>query len=175
MVDLNPENDACIWYNYDLSDNSQYIKCIKHLQKIIRGSMSYDVWQKRSKIGVYICPVCGESNDYIKFESHHYPKTLFDIVDEYLQHLIDLNQIDEKTDFDVAQEIMDMHLRKDINYIVLCQYCHKKYHDNVPDVLDAVENAWKEIIENRKDKNNGKNRDTRNQENQINGESEKSL
>jgi len=139
------ENEnTSIWYNYDLSNDRQYIRCIKHLQKLIRGSMSYDIWQKRSKIGIDECPICGISRDVVKMESHHYPKTLFDVVDDYLQMHVNMNTLDDKTDFDVCQEIMDMHFDKKVNYIVLCEYCHKKYHDNVPEVLDVIDEKWRE-------------------------------
>ena len=149
------ENTA-IWFNYDLSNEKQYIRCIKHLQKLIRGSMSYDVWQKRSKWGVETCPICGIEKDLVKMESHHYPKTLFDVVDEHLQYLIDTNQLDSKTDFDVCQEIMDMHKMHQVNYIVLCEYCHKKYHDDVPDVLDVIEEKWLEQKNQREKRYKGK-------------------
>ena len=143
LDDINSKDEA-IWYNYDLSNERQYTRCIKHLQKLIRGSMSYDVWQKRSKIGIQECPICGIEKDYVKMESHHYPKTLFDVVDDYMQYLIDSNQLDDKTDYDVCQEIMDMHFEKKVDYIVLCEYCHKKYHDDVPEILDIIDEKWRE-------------------------------
>jgi len=142
-AELNDQNTT-IWYNYDLSNEKQYIRCIKHLQKMIRGSMSYDLWQKRSKWGVELCPICGIEKDYVKMESHHYPKTLFDVVDDHMQYLIDTNQLDEKTDFDVCQEIMNQHFMHYVNYIVLCEYCHKKYHDDVPEILDVIDEKWRE-------------------------------
>ena len=144
----NENNDdvgSVIWYNYDLSNEKQYIKCVKHLQRMIRGSMSYDAWQRRSKIGVKECPICNlnRDEDRAKFESHHYPKTLFDVVDEHLQYLIETNQLDNLTDFDVCQEIMDLHFQHQVNYIVLCEYCHKKYHDEIPEILSKIDQAWK--------------------------------
>jgi len=140
---------TAIWYNYDLSNEKHYVKCIKHLQRMIRGSMSYDSWQKRSKIRIEICPICGIEKDFVKLESHHYPKTLFDVVDEHLQYLIDTNQLDKKTDFEVCQEIMDAHFNHQVNYIVLCEYCHKKYHDDIPEVLDVIDQKWREQKEMR--------------------------
>ena len=153
------EVDVPIWFNYDLSNEKQYVKCIKHLQRIVRGSMSYDVWQKRSKIGIQECPICGLSRDLIKLESHHYPATLYDVIDEKLQMEIDLDTLKDKTDFEIAQEIMDDHTQKKVNYVVLCEYCHKKYHDNVPEVLEVIDEIWKKQKEDRenffKKDNNG--------------------
>jgi len=130
------------WYNYDLSNEKQYIKAVKHIQKLVRGSMSYDVWQKRSKIGIQECPICGESKEYVKLESHHYPKTLFDVIDEKIQMHIDFNTLDEKTDFDICQEIMDDHFQHKVEYVVLCEHCHKKYHDNHPEIIDETERVY---------------------------------
>ena len=135
-----------IWYNYDLSNERDYVRCIKHIQKIVRGSMSYDAWQRRSKIGTDECPVCGDSKDFVKMESHHYPQTLFDVVDNHMQMQIDFDKLDEITDFEFAQEIMNQHFEGTVNFIVLCEYCHKKFHDNVPEILDKVA----EIFESRR-------------------------
>ena len=156
--------NSTLWYSYDLSNEKQYFRCIKHLQKMIRGSMSYDSWQKRSKIGIDKCPICSIERDYVTFESHHYPKTLFEVVDEYLQMLIETNTLDDKTDFEVCQEVMDLHFTRQVNYVVLCKHCHEKYHDDVPEVLNIIDEKWrdqKKIIEeikktnNLKKKNNG--------------------
>jgi len=135
--------NTTIWYNYDLSNAREYTRCIKHLQKMIRQSMSYDAWQRRSKIGINECPICKISKELAKMESHHYPKTLFDVVDDYMQMMIDYNKIDEIKDFEFSQEIMNQHFEGTVNYIVLCEYCHKKYHDDVPEVLDLVDEAWR--------------------------------
>jgi len=145
----NENEELSIWYNYDLSNDKHYIKCIKHLQRMIRGSMTYNVWQKRSKIGINECPICGESKEFVKMESHHYPKTLFDVVDDKLQMEIDFDTLKDKTDFDISQEIMDEHIERKVNYIVLCEYCHKKYHDDNPEVLDKIEEAWKKQTDER--------------------------
>jgi len=135
--------NTAIWYNYDLTNERDYTKAVKHLQRIIRTSMTYDSWQKRSKIGIHECPVCKISSDLAKFESHHYPKTLFDVVDDYLQMQIGFDKIDEITDFEFCQEIMNQHYDGTVNHVVLCEYCHKKYHDDVPEVLDVIDECWR--------------------------------
>ena len=143
------ENKDAFWYDYDLTNERQYVRAVKHIQKIIRGSMTYNVWQKRSKIGIELCPVCGESREYIKLESHHYPKTLFDVVDDKLQMYIDLDELEEHTDFDICQEVMDDHLQRKVEYVVLCEHCHKKYHDDHPEIIDQVETAYQKQKEER--------------------------
>ena len=128
-----------IWYKYDLSNERQFIKCIKQLEFMIRKSLSYDSWQKRSKYSVDTCPACNETFEYTKPESHHHPQTLFDIVENVLQKHIDLNDLDDYTDFDICQEVMDLHFQKKVSYIVLCKHCHEKYHNGDPSLLDIMD------------------------------------
>ena len=135
--------DSPIWYQYDLSNERKFIQCIKHLEMMVRRSMSYTSWQKRSKYAVSSCPICSENFGYVRAESHHHPVTLFDIVETILQKHIDLNDLNDFTDFQIAEEIMAQHFAKKVDYIVLCKHCHEKYHDNVPDILDVINDAHK--------------------------------
>jgi hypothetical protein len=128
-----------IWYRYDMGNERQFVQCIKKLEFIIRKSMGYDSWQRRTKYPVSECPVCGESFEFVKPETHHFPQTLFDIVEGVLQKHIDLNNLDDYTDFDICQEVMDLHFNKKVMYVVLCKHCHEKYHDNVPEVLECID------------------------------------
>ena len=133
--------DSSIWYKYDLGNEAHYVRCIKQLEYMVRKSMGYDSWQKNSKFSVTMCPICGEDFEFVKPESHHHPFTLFDIVDDILQKHIDLNNLDDFTDFEICEEIMDMHFTKKVKYIVLCKHCHDKYHSGVPDVLEVIDEA----------------------------------
>lgn len=133
--------DSPIWYRYDLSNERQFIQCIKKLEFIVRKSLSYDSWQKRTKYAIDTCPICGESFEYVKPESHHHPRTLFEIVEGVLQKHIDLNDLNDYTDFEICDEIMQAHFKKQVDYIVLCEHCHKKYHDGVPDVCECIDEA----------------------------------
>jgi hypothetical protein len=128
-----------IWYQYDLSNEKQFIKCIKALEFIIRKSLSYAIWQKRSKYLIDKCPACGETFEYVPPESHHHPLTLFDIVENTLQKHIDLNDLSEYKDFDICEEVMDLHFQKKIDYIVICKHCHEKYHNGDPNLLDVMD------------------------------------
>ena len=126
-----------LWYNYDLSDPRDNIKCIKHIEKICRISLEYDEWQRTCKYKDSTdCPICDDNYyDYnSKCESHHHPRTLFDIVEEILEDHLEKNDLDETTGFSLVQEVMDLHLLKKVSYINLCQHCHKKYHAGHPDV-----------------------------------------
>ena len=136
------QNETSEWMGFDLSKEKQYTMVIKKLEFIIRKSLQYDIWQKRSKIGVDTCPICEESLHFLKPESHHYPATLFDIVDQVLQEHIHENTLDEQNDLDIAQEVLSKHMRNTIDYIVLCKQCHEKYHDDVPSITSKMPEAF---------------------------------
>ena len=137
------ENQTAEWCGQDLSNEAHYTKTIKKIEFLIRKSFQYDIWQKRSKIGVKKCPICNEDLYYLKPESHHYPETLFDLVDNCLQDHIQKNDLDELDEFDISQEIMHKHKMNQVSYVVLCKQCHQKYHEDVPSVVDAMPEAIK--------------------------------
>ena len=145
------ENPTSEWLGQDLSSEAQYTRVIKKLEFLIRKSFQYDTWQKRSKIGVNECPICGEDMHYLKPESHHYPETLFDLVDKELQDHIYKNDLDDFNEFDICSDIMHKHLTNQVNYIVLCKQCHEKYHDSVPDVVAKMPDAFEKQKQQRHD------------------------
>ena len=132
---------SSIFYGFDLSNEKQFINCIKKFEFMCRKSFSYNSWQKRTKYPVSSCPICGDSFEFVRPESHHHPQTLFAIVEGILQNHIDSNDLDDFTDFQICDEIMQAHFAKKVQYIVMCKFCHERYHDNVPDVLDCIDEA----------------------------------
>lgn len=130
-----------LWYNYDLTDPRDTVKCIKQIEKVCRDSLEYDDWQKKCKYkDATECPICGDNyyENNSKCESHHHPKTLFDIVEEVLEDHLEKNDLDEITGIALVQEVMDLHLFKKVSYINLCQHCHKKYHAGHPEVQGKI-------------------------------------
>jgi len=134
-------SDSTTWYRYDLTNEAHMVRCIKQLEFMTRKSMSYNSWQKRTKYAVTECPTCGESFEFVQPESHHHPVTLFDIVEGILNKHIDLCDLNDFTDFQIADEIMQAHFNKKVQYVVLCKHCHAKYHDGVPDILECIDEA----------------------------------
>jgi len=146
---MSQSNITTEWNGFDLSSDSQYTKMIKKIEFLIRKSFQYDIWQKRSKIGVKECPICEENLYYVKPESHHYPLTLFDIVDNKLQYLIQKNELDNYDEFDICQMVMHDHIMGQVDFVVLCKQCHEKFHDSVPNVITKMADAFKEQKEKR--------------------------
>ncbi len=134
--------DSSIWYSNDLGNERQFIRCVKQMEFMCRKSFSYATWQKRTKIPISYCPVCGDDFQFVKPETHHYPQTLFAVVEGVLQKHIDLNDLNDFTDFEIADEIMQAHFAKKVAYIVLCKHCHEKYHDDMPDILEVIDEAF---------------------------------
>lgn len=138
-------DQTTIWYNYNLSVMKDVIKCVKHIERICRLTLEYDMWQMRCKYkDNQYCPIC-EENYYeknLKIESHHHPKTLFDIVQEVIIENLESNLIDEKSGIDLVQEVMDLHFFDKVSYINLCVHCHKKYHDGHPDVINKMNDIF---------------------------------
>ena len=143
--------DSPLWYNFDMSSETQYTRCIKQLEFMCRKSMSYNSWQKRTKYPVSVCPICSESFEFVQPQTHHHPRTLFSVVDSILQKHIDLEDLDDFTDFQICDEIMQAHFEKKVQYIVLCESCHKNYHSGVPSVLDIIDDLQIKQIQNIKD------------------------
>ncbi len=134
--------DSSIWYDNDLSNTRQFIRCIKQMEFMCRKSFSYAVWQKRTKYPVSICPTCGDSFEFTKPETHHYPVTMFSVTEGVIQKHIDLNDLDDFTDFEIADEIMQAHFNEKVAYVVLCSSCHEKYHNDHPDILEIIDEAY---------------------------------
>ncbi len=136
------QQETADWMGFDLSKEKQYSLLIKKLEFLIRKSIQYDIWQKRSKIGIKNCPVCEESLYSLKPESHHYPLTLFDIVDNCLQQHIQENNLDSLNELDIVQEVMTKHNTNNIDYVVLCKQCHERYHDDFPSTVQKMPDAF---------------------------------
>lgn len=133
-----------LWYNYNLSDTKEITKCVKQLERVCRSSLEYDDWQRKCKYtDSTVCPICKDNyyDNNSKCESHHHPKTLYDIVENVLDDHLEKNDLDDKTGLQIVQEVMDLHLFNKVQYINICQHCHKKYHAGHPEVrmkLDII-------------------------------------
>jgi len=149
------DDEGILWYNYNLSDSRDIVKCIKHIQKICRSSLEYDEWQRHCKYrDATDCPVCGDNyyEKNSKCESHHYPKTMYEVVEEILDEHLEKNDFDELLGFEICKEVMDKHQFKQVHYINLCVHCHKKYHSGHPDVVSKIEEIFnKKILDEKKD------------------------
>jgi hypothetical protein len=142
-------NEDTLWYNYDLADENMVSKLVKHLERICRASLEYELWAKDTKENdpnAITCPIC-EDNYYekcSKCETHHHPQTLYNIVDEILYKYIDDNTLNSKRGLDIVREVMDLHTQRRVSFINLCVHCHKKYHQGHSDVMNKMYEIFKD-------------------------------
>ena len=104
--------DEVYWYNYDLTFDKTYKKCVYALEKTIRSTLEYDLWAKNCKINspdAVNCPICGDNyyEKSCKCDTHHHPRTLYCIVDDVLSEMVDNNKLKETTAFDIVKEVTD--------------------------------------------------------------------
>jgi len=142
-------NEDTLWYGYNIADANNISKLVKHLERICRASLEYDLWAKDTKENdpnAIKCPIC-DDNYYekcSKCETHHHPKTLYNIVDEIIYKYIDNNSLDTKRGLDIVREVMDLHTHRRVSFINLCVHCHKKYHQGHSDVINKMYEIFKD-------------------------------
>ena len=138
------EQESSYWWGYDVSNPQQYTRIIKLLVKIARLTPEYAEWQKESKKGAGdMCPVCGAEYIYVRPETHHYPLTLFEVIEGKMQEYIHSNFLDQIQPLNLVKEVMKDHLDGRVDYVVLCKACHEKYHAQDPVTTKYVEKIHK--------------------------------
>lgn len=146
LIDNNSMDEvhADDWWGYDLTDPIIFTRAVRKLVHISRGTLEYNVWQSRTKMGKIKmgCPVCKISYDYVEPETHHYPKTMFTVVADIIQEHIDKNDLNDYEPLDLIQKIMRKHMANRVDHIVLCEPCHKKFHKDDPDVISKIWDIW---------------------------------
>ena len=139
----NNDSQSSYWWGYDLGKPQAYTKCIKQLVRIARLTPEYAEWQRDSKKDAGDeCPICGAEYIYVRPETHHYPLTLFEVIESKMQEYIHSNFIDEITPLQLLKEVMDDHLHDKVANVVLCKACHEKYHAQDPETMKAVEQTY---------------------------------
>jgi hypothetical protein len=101
---------------------------IRGIERLVRDSPEYKEWAKQVKADIGYCQwtgcVFGDEKYalYTELEVHHYPKTLYEIIDNQLPNFT------ERTCLEAAQHIVEMHIDGTVAVKVLCAGCHKTYH-----------------------------------------------
>ena len=140
-----------IYFGYDTSTDNGYQALIKKLEMMCRMSPEYKVWSKDMKMEgeefhfEYSCPICDIEYEYSRMETHHHPKTLYEIVDYEVQRLLQSNNLDAKiaTPLEIATTVMKKHTDRHVDYVNLCKSCHEKFHDMHAETRIAVDKIFK--------------------------------
>lgn len=104
---------------------------IKNVEKQIRTSKEYKHYlgHLNNEIGIHSCSIFGNLSDDIEgltLEFHHYPFTLYDIVEICMNKRI-LN--DEKfTSMDIVDEVLMLHQLNEVGLVKLSKTAHELVH-----------------------------------------------
>lgn len=124
-----PEFDFQVW---DLEDDKELKKYFKTIEREVRGSYEYRAMIRylRDNMNMSQCSfikVSNEDNYNIKIEIHHYPFTLYDIVEiVYKKRCYYQESLNPMM---VAKEIMMLHYKLLIGLIPLSTTVHQLVHD----------------------------------------------
>ena len=142
------------FYFQDYYDDRQIVKFVKSTEAIIRQSKEYNDYLALIKTNYNILNFdnvqshINESDADI--EIHHYPFTLFEIVDIVMtKHIA---KKDKFTSFSLAKEIMNLHFAHKVGFVPLSKTNHELAHDNGLFLsTKQVFGNWKEFYEEYKE------------------------
>ena len=119
------------FYFDDFSNTKSIKKFIKNIESQIRGSKEYKeyIWHLDNEIGINRCSVFGNisNEDEVSLEFHHYPFTLYDIVEIVINDMVKRNE--KFSSFDIINEVLDLHRRNEVGLVKLCKTAHELVHD----------------------------------------------
>lgn len=128
---------------------------IKNVEKQIRTSKEYKHYlgHLNNEIGIHSCSVFGNLSDDIEgltLEFHHYPFTLYDIVEICMNKRI-LN--DEKfTSMDIVDEVLMLHQLNEVGLVKLSKTAHELVHAGKIFIkLESIFGDVNKFIENYKE------------------------
>ncbi len=118
------------FYFQDYLDESLMHKFIKNTESIIRQSKEYNDYLSLIKTNYNILNFDNvlshiNSSD-ASIEIHHYPLTLYEIIDIIVTHHI--NKKENFTSFSIAKEVMGLHFKQEIGFVPLTKTNHELAH-----------------------------------------------
>jgi len=120
--------DVHNYYGYDLAKEKSKVSLVRRICTIVRRAPEYDVWAKAKKVGYEKCPICGRDYLSARPEVHHDP-TLFEVVYNYIETLIESEEILSKSPIEIAKDILEDHLNDKVSCVTICELCHKEIHN----------------------------------------------
>jgi len=117
------------FYMEDMFDHSKYTKFIKNVENQIRTSDEYSnyIYYLKSEIHLNKCAILGNIDDEMTdIEFHHYPFTLYDIVNVVTAKKI-LNK-EKVSTFIIIDKVLKLHYENKIGLVPLCKTIHQLAH-----------------------------------------------
>ena len=115
---------------YNIDDGKDFSKFVKDIEKTVRSSYEYKQFIKylRENFGMNKCAFLNVSNEVngADIEIHHYPLTLFDIVNIIIRKRMHENE--SLSPFMVAEEVLKCHYQLLVGLIPLSETVHQLAH-----------------------------------------------
>lgn len=142
------------FYYTNLYDEMIYKKFLKSVVSAIRRSKEYKVYVGDLKMNVPAMSIDNVfkniTSDDAELELHHYPFTLYDIVDVVATHNY-VNNINFNT-FTLVKEIMELHFKNKIGLVPLTTLTHELAHlDSLFISTKQIFGKWEKFMEEYKD------------------------
>lgn len=106
-------------------------KLLKHLKRLIRGSLEYVSLMNFLKTSGFSSCVFHPGYDMkngLKIEMHHEPFTITDIIRTVCDKQLKLNKF--FTERSICNEVMESHYNFEVGLVPLCPTCHELRHNN---------------------------------------------
>lgn len=116
----------------DLENEKERNILIKNIERLVRTSIEYRKYIRflRTNMNITKCTFHPDVNVEIlkktKIEFHHYPFTLYEIVDTVIEKQSKINPIINP--FDVAEEVMQLHFDLKVGLVPLSKTLHELVH-----------------------------------------------
>lgn len=127
----NSKNIIGSFYFTQWTDMKETKNFIKNIERQIRSSKEYKYYigHLNNEIGIHSCSVFGNISDDVEgitLEYHHYPFTLYDIVEICMNKFI-MNNVDF-TSFDIVKEVLKLHENNKVGLVKLSKTAHDLVH-----------------------------------------------
>lgn len=151
LIDKNNRYDILSSYYFNDYINQKKLKrFIKHIESRFRSSLEY-----KKYLGFLIndqniksCSIFGNiDEESATLEFHHYPFTLYDIVEIIINKYIMTNT--KFNSFIILQELINIHYNNEVGLVRLCKTAHELVHDGSIFIsIDSVFGKVNEFINN---------------------------
>ncbi len=113
----------------NFENETDYVKFIRNVEKLIRGSQEYKLWTDYIKdiLGVQTCFITHERIDQLKINIHHHIPSLFTLVKSITNKKLKIEE--EFCTFDIATETIEIHFKNKVGYVALITSMHEKFHN----------------------------------------------
>ncbi len=113
----------------NFENETEYKKFIRNCEKLVRGCVEYRQWKNYiiEVLGVNTCMITNERIDEVTIEVHHHIPSLFVLVQTLINKKIE--DTEEFSTFDIAQEAIELHFKNKIGYCCLISSIHQKFHN----------------------------------------------